>query len=210
MPRRGRKDPATTSAQKRPTTAATPRRKAKQRPRKTKAKESHQVHAALLSLGYGCESALHGNAFNPDTGEIAEYPELAQSTDGPLWQQSNIEEIARLAQGYKDIKGTNTMNFLAFDKIPKGKKATYLRIVAAYRPEKENPRRVRWTVGGDRIDYAGNVSTKTADLPTAKCLFNSVISTKKRQIHDNRPQGFLLGHTDGTVRIHADPVLGHS
>ena len=132
MPKRGRKAPATTSAQKRPTTATKTRRKARQRPPKKQAQAAPQVHAALLSLGYGLESALHGNAFNPDTGEIAEYPELAQSSDGPFWQQSNIEEIARLAQGYKDIKGTNTINFLPFDKIPKGKKATYLRIVAAY------------------------------------------------------------------------------
>ena len=33
------------------------------------------------------------------------------------------------------------------------------------------------TVGGDQIDYPGDVSTKTSDLVTAKILFNSVIST---------------------------------
>jgi hypothetical protein len=49
--------------------------------------------------------------------------------------------------------------------------------VSAFRPEKPNPRRVRFTVGGDRIDYTGDVSTKTADLPTVKTLLNSVIST---------------------------------
>ncbi len=32
-------------------------------------------------------------------------------------------------------------------------------------------------LGGDRVIYTGNVSTKTADLTTAKCLFNSTIST---------------------------------
>jgi len=29
--------------------------------------------------------ALHGNAFNPDTGELAEYKELSHSSDGDLW-----------------------------------------------------------------------------------------------------------------------------
>jgi stage III sporulation protein SpoIIIAA len=62
--------------------------------------------------------------------------------------------------------------------VPKHKKATYLRIVAAYRPEKKKNRRgVRFIVGGDRIDYAGEVSTKTADLTTVKTFCSaSVIS----------------------------------
>jgi hypothetical protein len=36
---------------------------------------------------------------------------------------------------------------------------------------------VRFTCGGDHISYPGKVSTETADLTTAKLLFNSVIST---------------------------------
>ena len=144
-------------------------------------------------MGYGYEQALHGNAFNPDTGELAEYAELSKSSEGHLWQQSNIEEIARLAQGYKDIKGTDTIHFLPFDKIPPSRKATYLRIVSAFRPEKDNPRRIRWTVGGDRIDYAGNVSTKTADLTTTKCLFNSVISTENGKFMTIDLKDFYLG-----------------
>ena len=69
------------------------------------------------------------------------------------------------------------MFFIPFSAIPKNKKATYLHIVAALRPKKSNPRRVRFTVGGNQIDYAGDVSTKTADLTTVKVFFNSVIST---------------------------------
>jgi hypothetical protein len=34
---------------------------------------------------------------------------------------------------------------------------------------------MRLTVGGNLIDYPGNVSTKTADLTMAKILFNSVV-----------------------------------
>jgi hypothetical protein len=121
--------------------------------------------------------ACHGNAFNPDTGKLAEYRELSQSSEGPLWQSSNADEIGRLAQGFGAIKGTNTIFFINVKDIPKGRKATYLRVVAAMRPEKANPRRVRWTVGGDRIDYPDDVSTKTADLTTAKLLINSTLST---------------------------------
>ncbi len=77
--------------------------------------------------------------------------------------------------------------------MPKGRKVTYLRIVAAYRPEKDNPRRVRWTVGGDRIDYPGDVSTKTADLTTAKILFNSVVSTPDAKFMTADLKDFYLG-----------------
>ena len=61
--------------------------------------------------------------------------------------------------------------------VPPGRKATYLRLVVADRPGKENPHRVHFTVGGDRVEYPGKVSTKTAGLTTAKILLNSVIST---------------------------------
>ena len=57
------------------------------------------------------------------------------------------------------------------------KKATYYRPVCADRPNKENPIRVRGTVGGNLIDCPDDVSTKTAGLVTAKIIFNSTIST---------------------------------
>jgi hypothetical protein len=38
---------------------------------------------------------------------------------------------------------------------------------------------VRLTVGGDRIDYPGETSTKNADLTTSECLWNSVVSTNE-------------------------------
>ena len=34
------------------------------------------------------------------------------------------------------------------------------------------------TVGGNLIDYPGNVNTDTADITTVTILFNSVLSTK--------------------------------
>ena len=100
--------------------------------------------------------------------------------EGPLWEDSNCEEVGRLAQGLPpDMpKGTDTIRFINYDSIPndRRKDITYLRIVCADRPQKSNPRRVRWTCGGDRINYPFDVSTKTADLLTAKILFNSTIS----------------------------------
>ncbi|MCK7513578.1 MAG: hypothetical protein MZV70_62525 [Desulfobacterales bacterium] len=138
--------------------------------------------------------ALHGNAVNPDTGRIADYLELSTCSEGALWIESCKDEFGRLCQGHgSNMKsGTETMFFLPYTAIPKHKKPTYLRIVAAFRPEKENPRRVRFTVGGDRIDYAGDVSTKTADLPTVKLLLNSIISTPDARFMTGDLKDFYL------------------
>jgi hypothetical protein len=43
-------------------------------------------------------------------------------------------------------------------------------------PQKEKER-VRLTVGGDRLDYSGDVATSTADITTFKILINSTLST---------------------------------
>eukprot|EP00804_Cyclotella_cryptica_P017687 CCRYP_017146-RA/>CCRYP_017146-RA protein AED:0.52 eAED:0.39 QI:0/0/0/1/0/0/3/0/252 len=66
------------------------------------------------------------------------------------------------------------------------KDVTYGRIVANFRPEKEDPYRIRLTVGGNRINYPGDCGTPTADMITVKILLNSVISTLKRKVHDHR------------------------
>jgi hypothetical protein len=85
--------------------------------------------------------------------------------------------MGRLTDGYKQEKGTHTMHYIHVTDIPKGRRATYLRLVVADRPTKTQTCRVRFTVGGDQVNYPGGTSTKTSSLPTAKILFNSVVST---------------------------------
>jgi hypothetical protein len=122
--------------------------------------------AAARHAASPLQFAFHGNAFNPDTDKLAKYRELSQSSEGLLWQGSNANEIGGLAQGFKSIPDTNIMYFLDVKSSSKGLKTTYLRVVVAMRPKKSNPRRVCWTVGGDRIDNHDDVSIKTADLTT--------------------------------------------
>jgi hypothetical protein len=38
-------------------------------------------------------------------------------------------------------------------------------------------RRVRWTIGGDKIDVEYDVGTNTAAFPTVNVLFHSIVST---------------------------------
>ena len=123
--------------------------------------------------------AYFGNAINPDTNQPAEYLELSKCSEGEEWIKAASEEFGRLAQGNGTtvLEGTNTIRFINIKDIPADKKATYLKMVVADRPEKPNPKRVRNTIGGDRIQYDGDTSTKAAEITTCKIFFNSIIST---------------------------------
>ena len=74
--------------------------------------------------------------------------------------------------------GTNTIFFVPKDKVPAVRTVTYGIIVAEIRPQKAETHRTRLTVGGNLINFPGDVTTPTADLITAKLIFNSVLSTK--------------------------------
>ena len=119
---------------------------------------------------------------HPVTNEtITKYQKLI---DDPLlrdvWTKAMAKELGRLAQGYGDTKGTNTIRFLTHEEIrniPADRTVTYARIVVDYRPQKDDPNRVRITVGGNLIDYPFELTTRTADLQTTKIMWNSVVST---------------------------------
>jgi hypothetical protein len=58
------------------------------------------------------------------------------------------------------------------------KDITYKQFVCLVRPKKAEPYQMQFTVGGNRINYPGEVATPTAEMLAAKMLFNSVISMK--------------------------------
>ena len=123
---------------------------------------------------------LRANAvLDPSTGNLLEYRDLIKGPDKEKWYNACAKEFGRILNGRKsdNSKGTNTLFFKHPQELPKGCKATYLRVVANIRPQKADPYRIRFTVGGDRVTYTGNVHTPTADITTAKILFNSVLST---------------------------------
>ena len=75
--------------------------------------------------------------------------------------------------------------------MPPDRKATYLLIVVADRPRKTETRRVRITVGGDKVDYPGEVTTKTSDMVTSKTSVQQRHLHRRRSLHDYRYQRFL-------------------
>jgi hypothetical protein len=94
----------------------------------------------------------------------------------PLWKRGFGNECGCLFQGIRDIPGTDTCFFIKFTNIPKDRKITFGKIVCDYKPHKKEKECARLTVGGDRLDYSGDVATSKADIKTFKFLINSTLS----------------------------------
>jgi len=119
---------------------------------------------------------------NEDTGELMEYRHLIKHPKySTIWKKAYGKELGRLAQGIPGtVQGTDTMVFITKHDIPVDRRrdVTYGRICAHFRPEKDDPHRIRLTVGGNRINFPGDCGTPTADMLTTKILLNSIISTQ--------------------------------
>ena len=114
-----------------------------------------------LARGYGaanqaiqlCELSKYFVAavIDPETGESLEYRDLLKRPElKEQWQTSFANEVGRLAQGIRDIKGTNTIHFIPRSEIPadRMKDVTYGRLVVEYKPNKAEKNRSRLTAGG--------------------------------------------------------------
>jgi hypothetical protein len=84
-------------------------------------------------------------------------------------------KAGRLFQGIHEMQGTNTCFFVELKNIPADRQITYGKIVCDYKPHKPEKERVMLTVGGDRLDYCGDVATSTADITIFKMLINSTL-----------------------------------
>ena len=128
-----------------------------------------------------CAAVIH-----PTTGEVFNnYRKLAKDKEiGEIWQTAFGKEFGGLAQGDNRTgkKGTDTFHVMSHDEIrhiPKDRTIAYAKVVVDYRPQKEDPNRVRITFSGSNHD-SGDVelTTRTADLTVSKILWNSVVSTR--------------------------------
>jgi hypothetical protein len=111
----------------------------------------------------------------------------------PLWTRGFGNECGHLFQGIRDIPGTDTCFFTTLKNIPRDRKITYGKIVCDYKPHKKEKERVRLTVGGNRLDYQGDVATSTADITTFKILINSTLSTKNASMMMMDIKNYYLG-----------------
>jgi hypothetical protein len=91
------------------------------------------------------------------------------------------------------IEGSNTTFLIPLQEVPKGKIVTYGRFVVDIHPNKSENHQFCLTVGGNLIQYLGDVSTRPADLTTSKCLWNSTISTEGAKYFCLDVKNFHLG-----------------
>jgi hypothetical protein len=130
----------------------------------------------------------------PITGKEMEYMALMKDPClQPLWKRGFGNEVGHLFQGIHVIPGTNTCFFIKLKNILKDRHITYGKIVCDYKPHKKEKERVRLTMGGDRLDYSGDVATSTADITTFKILINSTLSTADAAMMMMDIQNYYLG-----------------
>ena len=136
-------------------------------------------HVAILSRN------LQGHhqanfSIDPTTGASLEYMHLVKGPTKSIWENSFANETGQISQGVgtRIPSGTNTILLIARRKVPSGRTVTYGRIVAKIRPQKSETNHTKLTVGGNLINFPGDVTTPAEDLITAKLIFNSLLSTK--------------------------------
>ena len=159
----------------------------------------YQLHTTMAAK-FPNKNYAHA-ILDEETGKALEFRHLIKLDKyRNVWMKSFANELGRLAQGIRDIPGTDTINFISFADVPDGEMVTYGRIVVTYRPQKEEKERTRLTVGGNLIVCLYDVSSPTAALTTAKLLFNSVISTPGARFVTFDLKNFYLGTPLPTAR----------
>jgi hypothetical protein len=153
------------------------------------------AHMAIaLGNNHWSRQHLANAVIRPVTGKEMEY--TARMKDPrlkPLWTRGFSNECGRLFQGIRDIAGTDTCFFIELTDIPKDRKINYGKILCDYKPHKKEKECVRLTVGGDRLNYSGDVATSTADITTFKILINSTLSTEDAAMMMMDIENYYLG-----------------
>ena len=66
-----------------------------------------------------------------------EYRHMMKGPERKIWEISFAKKLGKLAQGIREVKGTNTIMFIPKSKVPKDKNVTYGKIVCDAKAEKE-------------------------------------------------------------------------
>jgi hypothetical protein len=153
------------------------------------------AHMAIaLRNNHWAQQHLANAVIHPVTGKDMEYMALMKDPQlQPLWTRGFGNKCGRLFQGIRDIPGTDTCFFIKLTSIPKDRKITYGKIVCDYKPHKKGKECVRLTMGGDRLDYSGDVATSTADITTFKILINITLSTEDADMMMMDINNYYLG-----------------
>ena len=133
-----------------------------------------------MNIYHFCAPVIH-----PITSKtITKYQKLVGDTVArDIWSTASGKEFGNMDQGDENKKTPGTCSIFVMTHneirhIPQDRVVTYTDLVVNSRPQKDNPNRVIITVGGNLINYPGELTTRTADMTTSKILWYSIISTK--------------------------------
>jgi hypothetical protein len=149
-----------------------------------------------IALGTHHWSPQHcvNEVVHPVTGKEMEYTALMKDPNlQPLWKRGFDNEAGLLFQGIREIPVTDTCLFVELTNIPKDRKITYSKIVCDNKPHKKEKERARLTVGGERLDYSGDVATSTTDITTFKIIINSTLSSEYAAVMMMYIKNYYLG-----------------
>ena len=120
-----------------------------------------------------------GAIVDEETGQAMEYRDLIKHPKHKnTWEISLANELGRLAQGIREVKGTNTILFLPKSEIPKDrlKEVTYGRIVVAYKPDKLEKNRALKQLTKDGL---------TDEIKAIKLLREVLLGEKEKPLPPN-------------------------
>ncbi len=149
-------------------------------PQPSSVRNTDQHPNAHINLEHYANPMVH-----PVTGKtISSYKKLMNDpATAETWQTAFGKDFGGMAQGDNKAgqKGTNAMFVITHQEISQAysdkKFFTFANPVVDYRPQKEDPNRIRITAMGNLITYDGELSVRTADINTVKLHWNSVVST---------------------------------
>ena len=112
-----------------------------------------------------------------DDGQPLRYATAKAGKNSHLWQQAESEELARLLT-------TATIAPIHIHQQPTERRndTTYCNPQTKEKETENGERtyRIRGTIGGDRINYPGPTTARTAAMPLVKLLLQSVISDNSK------------------------------
>jgi hypothetical protein len=141
----------------------------------------HIKKSAPMMFGHFVSPMVH-----PITGKtISSYKKMMNDpATAKVWQTAFGKEFRRMVQGDQKTgqKGTYTMFVMTHDELAHvlqaGKKFTFANPVVGYRPQKEDPNRIRITAMDNLVSYEGELSVRTVDKHSKNTL-EQLISNKK-------------------------------
>ena len=75
------------------------------------------------------------SVWDPKQQKMLEFKDLINNLKTrKTWTTSMANELGRLSQGIRNIKGSNCIRFIHKNQVPIGKNVTYARIVVDFRP----------------------------------------------------------------------------